>query len=80
VNICLLFNICTIRKTTANIGLTLLKRDGILFGLYKSNISNIAIITLRLWADGILITQQRKALYVGGQAIPTELQKETFYN
>ena len=31
---------------------------------YERNISNIAIIGLRLWADGILIPQQRQAFFV----------------
>jgi len=33
---------------------------------FEQNISNIAIIGLRLWADGTRIPQQRQAFFVGG--------------
>ena len=35
----------------------------------EQNISNIAIIGLRLWADGMLFPQQRQAFFVGRYAM-----------
>jgi hypothetical protein len=39
---------------------------------YELNISNIAIIGLQLWADVMLIPQQRQAFFVTGNPITTE--------